>query len=95
MTIARLDRRSNERSAERFHFVESTVHCGELGGKGRRGLVTSGKVGPVRVVVGDPFGDGASGMTEAQEQLLDQQIVRIFELNASPMPFCFDLPGAL
>ena len=60
--MARLRRRSNGRSAERFRLAEAIAHCGELGGVGRRGFVAERRMRATLVVVGDPSsGGGADG----------------------------------
>jgi len=61
-------RRSNGRSAQRFRCAKLIAHCGELGGKDRRGLVAEGRMGPLGVVGFGPAGHGLAGMVDAEEQ---------------------------
>lgn len=50
MNLARLRRRSNGRSAQRFRCAKLIAHCCELGGKDRGGLVAECGMGPLGVV---------------------------------------------
>ena len=75
MTIARLRGGSNGRAAERSRYVELIAHCGKLGGKSRGCQVAGGRMRPCRIVVGDPATDDLSGMIEAEEQRLVQELV--------------------
>ena len=70
--MARLRRWSNGRSAERFNCAKLIAHCGELGGKDCRGLVSEGGMRPLGVVDVGPAGHGLTGMVDAEEQGLVQ-----------------------
>jgi hypothetical protein len=42
-----------------------------------------------------PFGDGAAGMVEAEEQVSFRSSSRMRPLKLSTKPFCIGLPGAM
>jgi len=64
--LALLRRRSNGRSAERFGRAKLIAHCGELGSKGRRGLIAEGGMRPLSVVDVGPAGHGVAGVVDAE-----------------------------
>ena len=66
---------SNGRLAELVGVAQPIARCGECGGIGHRGLVFQGGVRPLIVVVGDPFGNLAPRVVEAEEQRLVQELV--------------------
>lgn len=49
--MAQLRQLSNGRSAQRFSCAKLITHCGELGGKVGRGLVSEGEMGPLGIVM--------------------------------------------
>jgi hypothetical protein len=73
--LARLRRWSNGQSPERLRFEEAIAHCGELRGIGRRCRIAERRVRASLVVVGDPSRERGTGMLEAKEQGLVQELV--------------------
>ena len=86
--MARLHRWSNGRSAQRFRCAKLIAHCGELGGKDRRGLVTEGGMGPLGVVGVGPAGHGFASVADIEDGLVDVVVVyKIDRLSRSLADF--------
>jgi hypothetical protein len=67
---------SNRPARGAFKLRSGSGDCGgQVQGETCRGLVADGRVGPFRVVVGDPGGDQITGVGQVAEQRLVQKLV--------------------
>src|SRR5215212_5917194 len=73
--MARWRRRSNGRTAELVGVAPPGARCGEGGGIGREGQVAKARMRPALVIVGNPSRNSGSGVIEAEEQGLVQELV--------------------
>lgn len=93
MNWARLHRRSNGRSAQRFRCAKLIAQYGELGGKDRRDLVSKGGMGPLGIVDVGPAGHGFAGVVDAKKQGLVQEFVGYPAVERLAVPIPHRLAG--